>query len=248
MTESSTSPKPCVTRDARRAHPARRRARPRPHRQPSQNPALGEVGRRGAMDWRCMPRLRPAIVRFPGPRFAAISFPRAAPERSTARWRLSRVDEATDHGSAIVKHASSRWGGKGVEVTDFAPRFFHRDRMFRPPSWCAGSAARRARRASRMACARAANGAARSRRSRAAATTCATSSRRTLRLTTDAPPTYVAEEHLVLAATARSACLRSGRDAVGGIEETARDFEEQTSLYWRPGHAPSRSRSSGRRR
>ena len=45
---------------------------------------------------------------------------------------LSRVEQSYEHGTAIVRTRLLDAEGRGVEITDFAPRFFHRDRVFRP--------------------------------------------------------------------------------------------------------------------
>ena len=55
----------------------------------------------------------------------------------------------------------------------------------------------------------------------------------TLRLTTNAPPTYVADGTWFSLHGPVSLLFGPDETLSGGIEETAREFEEQTSLYWR---------------
>ena len=55
----------------------------------------------------------------------------------------------------------------------------------------------------------------------------------TLRVNTSAPPTYVAEGTWFSLHSPVSLLIGPDETLSGGIEETARDFEEQTSLYWR---------------
>ena len=123
---------------------------------------------------------------------------------------------------------------EGVEITDFAPRFFHRDRVFRP--------AQLVRRIRPLA------GHARIRisvrplgewaREKPMITRGSNHLRYvlpsgTLRLTTSAPPTYVAEGTWFSLHSPVSLLFGPDETLSGGIDETAREFEEQTSLYWR---------------
>ena len=55
----------------------------------------------------------------------------------------------------------------------------------------------------------------------------------TLRLNTDAPITYLLDEHLVLAGRPISFLLGPDETLAGGIDDTAREFEEETARYWR---------------
>jgi GH15 family glucan-1,4-alpha-glucosidase len=45
---------------------------------------------------------------------------------------LARVEQAYDPGTAIVRTQLWDASGQGIELADFAPRFLHRDRVFRP--------------------------------------------------------------------------------------------------------------------
>jgi hypothetical protein len=55
----------------------------------------------------------------------------------------------------------------------------------------------------------------------------------TLRLNTNAPLTYVLDSTWMSLHSPVSLMLGPDETLTAGIEETARDFEEQTSLYWR---------------
>ena len=147
---------------------------------------------------------------------------------------LSSVEQSYDHGTAIVRTRLIDGEGQGVEITDFAPRFFHRDRMFRP--------AQLVRRIRPLA------GHARIRisvrplgewgREKPTITRGSNHLRYvlpsgTLRLTTSAPPTYVAEGTWFSLHSPVSLLFGPDETLSGGIDETAREFEEQTSLYWR---------------
>jgi hypothetical protein len=68
-------------------------------------------------------------------------------------------------------------------------------------------------------------------RSRAAATTSAMWARQTLRLNTDAPVSPCCRPGVC--AHARTQLCWARRNAGGGIADTARDFEQETTAYWR---------------
>src|SRR4051812_39386523 len=92
------------------------------------NCAIGAlVDRRGAIVWCCMPR-------FDGdPVFHALLDEGSTEGSMSVELEgLSSVEQTYEHGTAIVRTRLLDAEGRGVEVTDFAPRFFHRDRVFRP--------------------------------------------------------------------------------------------------------------------
>ena len=47
----------------------------------------------------------------------------------------TRSTQAYEPGTAVLRTCLFSAGGDAIEVTDFAPRFHHHDRMFRPRSW-----------------------------------------------------------------------------------------------------------------
>jgi GH15 family glucan-1,4-alpha-glucosidase len=147
---------------------------------------------------------------------------------------LQRTEQAYDPGTAIVRTRLFDTSGQGVEITDFAPRFNHHGRTFRP--------AQLVRRIRPL------NGHPRVRivvrprgewGSVAPVITRGSNHLRyvlpatTLRLNTSAPPTYVAEGTWFSLHSPVSLMIGPDETLSGAIEETARDFEEMTSLYWR---------------
>jgi GH15 family glucan-1,4-alpha-glucosidase len=147
---------------------------------------------------------------------------------------LERSEQSYDPGTAILRTRMFDAHGEGIEVVDFAPRFITSDRIFRP--------AQLVRRVRPL------QGHPRVRftlRPRgdwgAAAPTVTRGSNHaryvvpgaTLRLTTNAPLTYVMGETWFSLHGPVSMLLGPDESLSGGIEDTARSFEEQTALYWR---------------
>jgi GH15 family glucan-1,4-alpha-glucosidase len=147
---------------------------------------------------------------------------------------FARSEQAYDPGTAIVRTRLFDANGQGVEITDFAPRFAHHGRSFRP--------AQLVRRLRPL------NGHPRVRivlKPRGEWGTVAPTLTRgsnhlryvlpvtTLRVNTSAPPTYVIEGNWFSLHSPVSLLIGPVETMSGGIEETARDFEEQTSFWWR---------------
>jgi len=189
------------------------------------------VDRYGAVVWCCMPR-------FDGdPVFHALLESSAGLPFDASMVveleGLSRVEQAYVRGTAILRTCLFDASGQGIEIVDFAPRFFHRDRVFRP-----AQLVRRVRplighpRVRFMVRPRGEWGSA------APAVTRGSNHLRyvlpsvTLRLTTNAPATYVADGTWFSLHGPVSLLFGPDESLLGGIEETAREFEEQTSLYW----------------
>ena len=90
--------------------------------------ALVDAG--GAIVWCCMPR-------FDGePIFQALlDSAGGLPDTGVLRVELegfARSEQAYDPGTAILRTRLYDGRGEGIEITDFCPRFFNRDRPFRP--------------------------------------------------------------------------------------------------------------------
>lgn len=186
----------------------------------------------GSIVWCCMPRFDSTPV-FD----ALLRSPQGLPADgmlSVELEGLARTEQAYDPGTAIVRTRLWDSGGQGVELTDFAPRFITRDRIFRPVQLV-----RRIRPL---------GGHPRIRiRVRPHGDWGATASvvtrgshhlryvmpELTLRLNTSAPLTYVAEGSWFSLHHPLSLLLGPDETLIGGIDETAREFEEQTALYWR---------------
>ncbi|MCE9660754.1 MAG: DUF5911 domain-containing protein [Burkholderiales bacterium] len=190
------------------------------------------IDRRAAIVWCCMPR-------FDGdPVFHALldssGGPSPAGSLSVELEGLATTEQSYEHGTAIVRTRLLDAAGQGIEITDFAPRFFHRDRVFRP-----AQLVRRIRPLSGHPRVRIRVQPRGEWGSSAPAITRGSNHLRyilpsgTLRLTTNAPPTYVAEGTWFSLHAPVSLLFGPDETLSGGIEETARDFHEQTSLYWR---------------
>ena len=147
---------------------------------------------------------------------------------------LQRWEQSYDHGTAILRTRLFDGQGQGVEVVDFAPRFVMRDRTFRPAQLVRrikplGGHPRvrvRIRPKARW-------GEVEPVRTRGSHHLRFVAPDWVMRVTTNAPLTYVADETWFSLAGPVSFLLGPDETLGGGIEETARDFEEQTFLHWR---------------
>ena len=177
---------------------------------------------------------------------------------ATARWRSSsRTSRAASRPtSPTPRSLRTRLfdaAGQGIEITDFAPRFFNRGRMFRPAQLVRrvrpllGHAAH-ARRRSGRASTGAASQPAVTRGSNhlryvGAGADAAPEHRRAAR------PTSLAETLFVAATRPINFMLGPDETLSGGIEDTARDFEQETVALLAPLDARAwRCRWNGRRR
>ena len=136
--------------------------------------------------------------------------------------------------TAILETQMVDDAGSRIVVTDFAPRFHTRGRTFRPTTLVRriravhGSPRIRIRVRPRFNYgARAPDVTHGSNHIRYAHTSQA------LRLNTNAPITYVLDETPFLLEEPVSLLLGPDETLAGGVEETAREFEEKTDTYWR---------------
>jgi GH15 family glucan-1,4-alpha-glucosidase len=189
------------------------------------------IDARARLVWCCVPR-------FDGdPVFCALlNSPRGARLDGTLTVELEgscRTEQTYDPGTAIVRTRLYDAQGQGIEVVDFAPRFFQRDRFFRPAQLI-----RRVRplsghpRVRLIVRPRSDWGATEPARTRGSNHLRFVGSDWTLRLTTNAPLSYVIGETWFSLQNPVSLLLGPDETLAGGIEDTAREFEEQTSLYW----------------
>lgn len=124
--------------------------------------------------------------------------------------------------------------GRGIEIVDFAPRFLSRGRYFRPLTIVRrvrplGGAARiRVRLRPRFDWGRQVPGI-----TRGSYHVRYVGPSQTLRLTTDAPLSYVLDETMFLLDRPIDFILGPDETLTTGIVETARDFEQETIKYWR---------------
>jgi GH15 family glucan-1,4-alpha-glucosidase len=188
------------------------------------------IDRGGDIVWCCMPR-------FDGdPVFHALLGSPDDPMDGRLAVELEnavRTEQSYIPGTAIVRTRIEDSSGQAIEMTDFCPRFQHHGRTVRP--------AQLVRRIKPV------QGHPRIRvivRPRGEWGTVAPELTRgsnhlryvlpgqVLRLNTSAPPTYVAAERWFSLHSPVSFILGPDETFEGGIDQTARDFEEQTALHW----------------
>ncbi len=184
----------------------------------------------GRMVWCCLPR-------FDGlPLFDALLRGDAATQGLMAveLEGLHSTTQRYDPGTAVLRTELRDGRGQGVEIVDFAPRFVTRNRMFRPmqlvrrirplggrprirlvvrPAGDWGEAAPLASRGSHHARWTLPSG--------------------TLRLNTSAPLTWLLDGTTFTLHEGIDLLLGPDETLEGGIDETARDFEERTAAHWR---------------
>lgn len=190
------------------------------------------IDRQGDIVWCCMPRFDGEPVFH-----ALLGAPSGQPEDGRLSVELEgavRSEQSYDHGTAIVRTRLFDAQGQAIEIADFAPRFHHHGRMFRP-----AQLVRRVRplqghpRVRFSVRPRGGWGALAPEITRGSNHLRYVMPGATLRLNTNAPPTYIAEERWFSLHSAVSMILGPDETFEGAIEQTARDFEEQTSLHWR---------------
>ncbi|HEV7914757.1 MAG TPA: glycoside hydrolase family 15 protein, partial [Albitalea sp.] len=187
---------------------------------------------RGAVVWCCMPR-------FDGePIFhALLDSAQGLPQDGTFTIELegfARSEQSYDPGTALLRTRLFDANGEGIEIVDFCPRFFTRDRAFRP-----AQIVRRVRplvghpRVRFVVRPRGEWGKAEPRITRGSNHLRFDLPQGVLRLNTNAPLTYILDATWFSLQTPLSLLLGPDETLPAGIEETAREFEEQTTLYWR---------------
>ncbi|MCA6216272.1 glycoside hydrolase family 15 protein [Ideonella sp. B7] len=190
------------------------------------------VDNRASLVWACLPRFDSPPV-FDALLHSAEGLPLDG-ALTVELEGLTRTEQQYDDGTAILRTRLWDGQGQGIEVVDFAPRFITRERVFRP--------AQLIRRVRPLA------GHPRVRFSvkprgdwGATAPTLTRGSHHlrfvlpdiTLRLNTNVPLTYLLDGTWFSLHGPVSLLLGPDETLSGGIEETARDFEEATSLHWR---------------
>jgi GH15 family glucan-1,4-alpha-glucosidase len=143
-------------------------------------------------------------------------------------------EQAYDENTAILRTRLFDGRGGAIEVTDFAPRFFRHERPFRPMQLVrrvrAIQGAPRIRIVLRP---RADWGRTTPSRTRGSNHLRFVTPDRTVRLTTDAPITYILDETTFTLSGSINLLIGSDETLEGGIDENARWLEEHTSHYWR---------------
>ncbi|HZY17066.1 MAG TPA: glycoside hydrolase family 15 protein [Ramlibacter sp.] len=187
------------------------------------------VDERGSIVWCCLPR-------FDGdPVFNGL----LDPSENGSLWAFELEDFArSEHqyepNTAILRTRLYDHQGQGIEITDFAPRFWSRGRTFRPLTLI--------RRVKVL------GGTPRMRvvlrprfdwgRHKPLVTRGSTHIRyvgpaQTLRVNTDAPIDYILSETFFVVDRSLNFIMGPDETLTGGIEDTARAFEQDTANYWR---------------
>jgi GH15 family glucan-1,4-alpha-glucosidase len=187
------------------------------------------IDRGARLVWCCLPR-------FDGdPVFNAL----LDPSENGSHWAFDledfeRSEQEYEPNTAVLRTRMYDSRGQGIEVVDFAPRFWSRGRMFRPLTLV--------RRIKVL------NGSPRMRvllkprfdwgLMKPSVTQGSTHIRyigggQTLRVNTDAPISYILSETFFVVDRPMNFILGPDETLTGGIEDTARLFEQETASYWR---------------
>ncbi len=187
------------------------------------------IDAQGCVVWCCLPR-------FDGdPVFNAL----LDPSDSGALWAIDledfeRSEQAYEPNTAVLRTRLYDRLGQGIQITDFAPRFVNRNRMFRPLSLVrrvevlGGSPRMRVRLRPRFDWGRVVP----------EITQGSTHIRfvglhSALRLNSDAPLSYLLAESWFVADRPMNFILGPDETLLTGIEDTARGFEQETTSHWR---------------
>jgi len=190
------------------------------------------VDRSGSIVWSCMPRFDSTPV-FDALLRSGDGLPLDG-AMTVELEGLARTEQRYDLGTAIVRTQMWDDRGQGIEVVDFAPRFLNRDRMFRP-----AQLVRRVRplgghpRVRFTVRPHGDWGAAPPILTRGSHHVRYVMPEITLRLNTSVPLAYLLDATWFSLHGPVSLLLGPDETLAGGIDDTAREFEEQTSLYWR---------------
>ncbi len=190
------------------------------------------IDRQGRIVWACFPR-------FDGdPVFCSL----LNPTGESADWGFfdvelldfSHSEQRYLHNSAILVTRLYDTQGGGVEITDFAPRFKQFDRIFRPLSIVRHVEAIAGQPRIRIRVRPTFNyGANRPQTTRGSNHIRYVASDGTLRLTTDAPISYISEEVPFVVEQPVTMILGDDESFRASLRTTAREFFESTRTYWR---------------
>lgn len=147
---------------------------------------------------------------------------------------FERSEQEYEPNTAVLRTRLYDRKGQGIEITDFAPRFWSRGRMFRPLTLVrrvkvlAGSPRMRVQLRPRFDWGR----------GKPTVTQGSTHIRyvggaQTLRVNCDAPISYVLSEAFFVVDRSMNFIMGPDETLTGGIEDTARAFEQETVSYWR---------------
>ncbi|AJG17891.1 glycoside hydrolase family 15 protein [Cupriavidus basilensis] len=187
------------------------------------------VDGRGRIVWCCLPR-------FDGdPVFNAL----LDPGENAGHFAIEIEDFHEAHqwyepNTAVLRTRLTDQHGNSLEITDFAPRFFRIGRYFRPTSLIRrirpvqGAPRVRVTLAPRFDWGRV-----KPEITRGSSHVRYIGDGSTLRMTTDAPLTYVLSQTPFLLTRDLNFILGPDETLQGGVEEIARDFEQETTAYWK---------------
>lgn len=208
---------------------------------PKANLNLGMVGNctisalidaQARMVWCCMPRFDSDPVFH-----ALIDSADGIGEEGSFQVQIEgfeRSEQAYDENTAILRTRLFDARGNAVEVTDLAPRFVRADRSFHPMLLVRRVKAIQGSPRIRIVLRpRADWGGTTPSRTRGSNHLRFVTPGRTLRLTTDAPITYILDETVFTLNGSVDLLLGTDETLEGGIPETARWLEEHTAAYWR---------------
>lgn len=190
------------------------------------------VDRSGSIVWCCIPRFDGTPV-FDALMHSAEGLPLDG-SMTVELEGCTRMEQRYEPGTAIV--CTRLWDalGQGVEIVDFAPRFLNRDRMFRP-----AQLVRRVRPLAGHPRVRFTVrphgdwGAVQPALTRGSHHLRFVMPEMTLRLNTSVPLSYLVEGTWFTLNWHVSLLLGPDETLAGSIDDTAREFEEQTASYWR---------------
>jgi GH15 family glucan-1,4-alpha-glucosidase len=187
------------------------------------------IDREARLVWCCLPR-------FDGdPVFNAL----LDPSENGSQWAFEledfdRSEQEYEPNSAVLRTRLYDRRGQGIEITDFAPRFWSRGRMFRPLTLVRrvkvlhGSPRMRVLLRPRFDWGR----------QKPLVTQGSTHIRyvgagTTLRINCDAPISYILSETYFVVDRPMNFIMGPDETLATGIEDTARHFEQETVSYWR---------------
>ena len=190
------------------------------------------VDKVGRIVWCCMPRFDSDPVFH-----ALLNSADGVPDAGSFAIEIENFahsEQAYDPCTAILRTRLFSTDGTAIEIADFAPRFFNRDRIFRPAQIVRRIRVLQGTPRIRIAVQPLGRwGTATPVLTHGSNHVRFVGPDQTFRLTTNAPITYLDKQSWFALHTPISLLFGPDETLAGGIEETARDFEEQTSLYWR---------------
>ena len=147
---------------------------------------------------------------------------------------MVRSEQSYDEGTAILRTRLFDAAGNAVEIVDFAPRFLLNDRMFRPAQLVRRVRPLQGQPRVRITVRPKGNwGATAPVITRGSHHLRFVLPTQTLRLNTSMPLTYITDESWFVLTRPASLLLGPDETLVGAIEDTAREFEEKTTMHWK---------------